>query len=146
MRREIIMQNIRDKMLYKVKEYKENKCNSKGWIKKKNVSAAEDRGLKEIREKVKDKEYVVFKTDKSGKLSADTVQNYEETLQEHVQDDTKISAKKVRDLERKCNSHLKQFNKMFRVGETWRHQKRVSDASTATNVPPPAMQQSSETV
>ena len=79
------MQNIRDKMLYKVKEYKENKCNTKGWIKKKNVSAEKTEDQKTLEKK-------------SGKLSADTVQNFEETLKEH---NTNISAKKVRDLETK---------------------------------------------
>jgi heme oxygenase len=86
-----------------------------GWIKKKTTSAAEQRGLREIRDKVKNQECLVFKTDKSGKLAADTVTNYEETLKPHVQDSTKINAKKVRDIEKKCNSHVKQFNKMFRV-------------------------------
>ena len=36
-RREVIMQNIKDKMINKVKEYKEKNCNEKGWIKKSNT-------------------------------------------------------------------------------------------------------------
>ena len=37
MRRESIMQNIKDKMLNNVEEYKNKHCNNKGWIKTKNV-------------------------------------------------------------------------------------------------------------
>ena len=103
---------------------------------KKNIEKAIEEGLKEISDKMKEKELIVFTTDKTGTFSADTVQNYDDALKEHVQNDTKINEKKVKDLEKKCNSHLKQFNKMFCVGSTWGHQGRVARASTATNVPP----------
>ena len=131
------MQNIKDKMLNKVKEYKENKCNDKGWIKKANISKAEDEGLKKVRERVKEKEIVVFASDKTGHFTADTVPSYLDALNEHIENDTKVNEKKVRNIERKCNHHMKQFNRMFRVGATWRHQRRVANATTSTNVPPP---------
>jgi hypothetical protein len=35
------------------------------------------------------------------------------------------------------NNHLRQFNRMFRVGATWGHEERIAGASTSTNVPPP---------
>jgi hypothetical protein len=35
------------------------------------------------------------------------------------------------------NHHLKQFNRMFRVGATWKHESRVAGASTSSNIPPP---------
>ena len=35
------------------------------------------------------------------------------------------------------NHHLKQFNRMLRVGSAWGHESRVAGASTSTNVPPP---------
>ena len=37
------------------------------------------------------------------------------------------------------NDHLRQFNKMFSVGATFGHEQRVSNASTATNVPAPPL-------
>ena len=58
-------------------------------------------------------------------------------LEEHSIGDTVVTEKKVRDIEVKMNHHLKQFNRMFRVGSTWGHQDRVAKASTSTNVPPP---------
>ena len=139
MRREIVMQNMKDKILNKVKEYKENNCNDKGFIKNKNIDKVVEDGLKEVTEKVKQHEMVVFSTDKTGKFSVDTVENHQDALMEHVANDTKINRKKVRILEKKCNSHLKQFNRMFGVGSAWGHQNRVAGASTATNVSAPAL-------
>ena len=129
------LQNLREKLLRKVEEYKQKRCNKNGIIKKGNISRVEFEGLKEIRE---DKEMVVFSTDKSKRLTADSVPNYEKALNEHTKDDTKISEKEVRKIEAKMNNHLKYFNKMFQVGATWGHEDRVAGASTSTNVPPPA--------
>ena len=137
MRREIVMQNMKDKMLMEVKRYKEKNCNSKGWIKEKNLSKQEEMGLLEVTEKIRNKEMVVFTSDKTGVFTADTVQNYGRALEEHTSGDTVISNKRVKDIEKKMNFHLKQLNKMFRVGSTWGHEARVAGAFTSTNVPPP---------
>ena len=90
-----------------------------------------------VRERVKGKEMVVFESDKTGHFTADSVQNYENSLHEHISDDDKIDTKKVKVIERKCNHHIKQFNRMFKVGATWGHEGRVANATTSTNVPPP---------
>ena len=146
MRREIVMQNMRDKTMNKVKEYKEKKCNDKGFIKKKNIERVVEEGLKEVTDKVKQNKIVVFSTDKTGKFSVDSVENHQEALMEHVQNDTKINVEKVRKLEKKCNSHLKQLNKMFGVGSTWGQEGRVAGASTATNVPAPALKRNATVI
>ena len=135
LRRETIMQNIKDKMLNKVKEYKENKCNEKGCIKNQNVSKQQADGLKEVKEN--NDEYIVFTTDKSGHFTVDSPQNYEKAMDKHVRGDNKINIKKVRTIEIRMNHHQKQFNKMFRAGATWGHQRRVVGATTSTHVPPP---------
>ena len=76
-------------------------------------------------------------TDKSNKLAADSVTNYEKALDEHIKDDLRIEMKKVRKIEVEMNNQIRQFNKMFRVGATWGHEDRIAGASTSTNVPPP---------
>ena len=55
-RREVIMQSIKDKMLNKVHEYKEKHCNDKGFIKNSNVTRAVSDGIKSIKERIRDKE------------------------------------------------------------------------------------------
>ena len=44
LRKETIMQNVKDKMLNKVQEYKDKHCNKKGWIKIKNIKKEEEEG------------------------------------------------------------------------------------------------------
>ena len=133
------MQSIKDKMINKIREYKETNCNEKGFIKKGNVSRAVSDGIKSIKERTKEKEIVVYTTDKTGELSVDTTTNYVEALSAHTVNDTKVNKKKVKSLENKCNDHLKQHNKMFSVGSTFGQEQRVSNASTATNVPAPPL-------
>ena len=120
-------------MINKVREYKENNCNAKGFIKKGNINHTVSNGLKSVKERVRDKEIVVFTIDKTGEFTVDTTENYMEALNEHTLNDRKINKKKVKTLENKCNDHLKQFNKMFSVGATFGHEGRVPNASTATN-------------
>ena len=90
-----------------------------------------------VRERIKENEIVVFESDKTGHFTVDSVENFENSLQEHTRNDTKIDNKKVKVIEQRCNHHIKQFNRMFRVGVSWGHQSRVANATTATNVPPP---------
>ena len=54
-------------------------------------------------------------------------------LKEHTEKDRKVTENKVKELEKKCNDHLKQFNKMFSVGVAFGHEYRGANASTATN-------------
>ena len=90
------MQNIKDKMLNAVKDYKEKHCNNKGVIKMKNISKSEEEGLEILRNRIKDKEVVVFESDKTGHFTADTVENYERSLRDHIQNDSKINKKKTK--------------------------------------------------
>ena len=133
------MQSVKDKMLSKVREYKERNCNEKGFVKKGNISNTVSNGIKSIKERIKDKEVVVFTTDKTGEFSIDTATNYLEVLNEHTINDMKVNKNKVKCLENRCNDHLRQFNKMLAVGATFGHQQRVANASTATNVPAPPL-------
>ena len=55
-----MMQSIKDKMLNKVREYKEKNCNEKGFIKKNNVTLAVNDGIKRLKERIREKEIVVF--------------------------------------------------------------------------------------
>jgi hypothetical protein len=81
----------------------------------KEIKRRHSSGLREIRERINQNEVVVFKKD------------------------TRIDKKKVISLENKCNHHLKQFNRMFCVGATRGLERRVADATTSTNVPPPPL-------
>ena len=67
-------------------------------MKKGNLSNAEFEGIKEIKE---NENLMVFSTDKPSKFTADTIENYESALNEHIKDDTEINEKEVRKIEAK---------------------------------------------
>ena len=79
--KELHMQNLREKLLMKVEEYKAKRCNKNGFVKKGNITNTEFEGLKELRE---NENIAVFSTDKYAKLTADTKDNYERALNEHI--------------------------------------------------------------
>ena len=70
------MQSVKDKMLNKIHDYKDRNCNVKGFIKKGNISNDVSNGIKSIKARVRDKEIVVFATDKTGEFCVDTSENY----------------------------------------------------------------------
>ena len=45
------------------------------------------------------------KTDKTGKLALDTVQNYSEKIEKHIKDDKIVSPKSLRKIENELNKH-----------------------------------------
>ena len=96
--------------------------------------------LKELKNDVKEKKLVIFTTDKSGKFSVDSPENYGEAIRQHTTKDIEIEGdEKIRQVENKINLHMKQFNKMFKVGSTHGQEERVRGATTSTNTPAPPM-------
>ena len=92
-----------------------------------------------MKEKVKNKEIVVFTTDKSGRFAVDTPENYEEAVISHTRNDEQIEIERVKQIETRINQHMKQFNKMFQVGKQHEHEKRVEMATHSTNTAAPPL-------
>ena len=140
MSEEIIMESTKEKLLDCVRLYKEEFCNSKGEIKEDNLNNTERQGLKQVKRDIKDKNIVVFTTDKSGKFSVDTPTNYKEAVQKHTTKDEEVTEKDgEKKVETLMNHHMRQFNKMFKVGSTHNHEDRVAGATMSTNTPAPPM-------
>ena len=71
------------------------------------LTSEEKTGLKELKKKISDKEWVVFKSDKSGRLTVDSIENYSKDLKIHTTLDTIISRKDLENLEENFNKNLK---------------------------------------
>ena len=139
LRQESAMAETKQRMLEKVDEYVKNRCDEKGYPQS-NLTKDEKNGLKEIKKRIEEKEVVVFKTDKSGKLCVDKVENYKTALEVHTENDTKIDMARVETIEKGMNKQAKVFNKIFSVGQDHpRDKERIEIASTSTNVPPPPL-------
>ena len=80
-----------------------------------------------------------IKSDKSNKLTLDSVENYSEALSVHHSGDTKVDLDQVKSIEKEMNRTLKHFNKIFCVGAARPPDRRLAEASTSTNVLPPPL-------
>ena len=139
-KQEIVMENTKQKLMACAQMYRDKHCNRKGVLKVDNLSDDERNGLKMIKKEIKDKKVVVFTTDKSGKFTVDTPENYNIAIQQHTQKDKNIDDdEKIKQVENKMNHHMKQFNKMFYVGKNHKQEDRIAGATLSTNVPAPPM-------
>ena len=137
--KEKVLGKVKDRLLETVSVYQSQYCDKNGKIKDQNITKTEERAMKEVKESMKKKDIVVFTTDKSGRFSVDTPENYEEAVMSHTRNDTEIEEERVRKLENRMNQHMKIFNKMFQVGSENEHEKRVEMATHSTNTPAPPL-------
>ena len=138
--KEVVMESTKQKLLECARAYKATHCKREGEIKGDNLSMDERQGLKQIKKEIKDKKVVVFTTDKSGKFSVDTPDNYNVAVQKHtMKDEEMIGEDEERKIENKMNHHMRQLNKIFQVGSTHEHESRVMGATMSTNTPAPPM-------
>ena len=138
---EAILSNLKQLMKAAVTKYRAKHCDDKGFPKS-NLSKEEMKGMKELKELANNKECVIFKSDKSSKLTIDTAGNYMKAIMPHTEGDTVIDLKTVEKIEDKLNDHLKILNKIFNVGantDRKKNQERINLASTSTNVPVPGL-------
>ena len=56
-----------------------------------NLSKLEEKGRKEIIKGIKEKDWYLYSTDKSGKLVLDTIENYAASMQEHFIDTEQVT-------------------------------------------------------
>ena len=74
------------------------------------LSQEEKTGIKEIKDKISKKELVVFKSNKSGRLTVDSVENYSNDLKSHSEADHVITRKELEHSEENFNKNLKTIN------------------------------------
>ena len=105
-------------------KYRKEHTNNRG-EQKTNLTEQESRGLKSLQERIKKEEIVVLKTDKSGKFVVTTPERYEKMGREHTDKDEEVSWERVRELERKINSHTIAWNLIWNTGDDHGHRDRV---------------------
>ena len=138
-KKEKVLEAVKDRLLDTVSKYQNQYCNKSGKIKNQNISKSEENTIKEVKENIKNKDIVVFTTDKSGRFTVDTPKNYTEAVMKHTRNDVQIETERVKQIENKMNQHMKQFNKMFKVGSEHEHERRVEMATHSTNTPAPPL-------
>jgi len=135
---EIQMAATEAELVQVTKEYLERECNSKGFPKESNLTKEEQEGIKELKVMTKN-DKIVTKTDKSEKLSLNTMQSYKEMGEPHVKDDKVLDPKILPKLERQLNGHTYQLCRILGVGTAWDDGVRIKSAMTNKSLPPPCL-------
>ena len=95
-----------------------------------NLTEKEELGRQEIVEGVKNKDWRLYSTDKSGKLVLDTNENYLRTQGKHVGKDKEIGIREVGESEKLLYQHSRALVKIFGVGKEAgeNQQERISES------------------
>ena len=138
-REEIMIQAQKTELLETIQEFRRNNCDHKGRVKgSNNLTKQEMEGWEEIKEKMRDSDWMICSTDKSNRLCSDTQQNYTNKLTQG-QEDRVAQELDIRNSEQSCNNLMKQLVRIFGLGAgDDRKLERFRRATTMENgtVPP----------
>ena len=98
-------------------EYIKEYCTNDGSLKMSDLTKSQVAGHKSLMKKRKEGEVVVSTTDKFGKMTLSTPENYELQGQKHIRNDVKISSKELEAVRKKIKAHTLAVNNIFRQRE-----------------------------
>ena len=108
-------------------KYRDKNCNESG-DQKSNLTLVEERGLRKLKKRVRNKEIVVLKTDKSGKLVVANKEKYLKMGMSKIKEDRELKRPEIKKIEERINNHTRMLTKVFNIGESHGHLKRVQES------------------
>ena len=112
--------------------HREKECNKKGEVEG-NLSEDEKEGLRSLQKRMKNKEIVILKTDKSGKLVVTNREEYIKMGLEHTKKDEEVTSKEVREMEKQVNGHVFFWVKMWGSGDSHGQRDRIIDSKVVSS-------------
>ena len=103
-----------------------------------NLTEMQQRGVASLSDRVKSNDIVVFQTDKSGRFSVDTPDNYRQAVQPHIDGDPEISSADRKKIENHLNAHGISWTRILSAGKFTHNESRIKDNMLSSNgaVPP----------
>ena len=114
-----ILSNFKFRVCEVTRGYMSDNCDERGNIKESNITREERAGLKSIQRKVKDQEWIVMPTDKSGRLTVNTKRNYLERMEPHMNGDTAVTLDDRHKMESEMNGRSTQWGRILQLGNNW---------------------------
>ena len=93
-----------------------------------NLTRKEKSGLKKLQKRIKNGEICIIKTDKSGKITAISKEDYLRMGNDSNVTDRKVDRKERIEIEKEINGHTRMLVKMFNMGENSNHLQRILDS------------------
>ena len=105
-------------------KYREENCNK--WEEQKsNLTEEEEEGLKSLKQRIKNKEIVILKTDKTGKFCVMDRDKYKEVGEKQIEGDIEVDRREIMRREQILNSHSAMWCKFSNMGEAHGHKDRI---------------------
>ena len=111
---EVGLRNLKVKLLEATSQYIERNRNAA--TEHSNLTATEKTGLKELRSG-RNRDLIIFQTDKSGRFSVDTKENYKRACDEHIRNDRVITEEEHLKCQETINGHSILWCRILRAGE-----------------------------
>ena len=129
---EVAMQNMKRKLNTCVSTYIEASSRSNTT----NLSKEQRKGLASLIRRKKDKEIIIFETDKSKRFSCDTPENYKLLGETHTQNDEEIDTATKNMYEKLLNANCGMWLRMLRAGKKTNQYERIRGSMLSKNNPP----------
>ena len=94
-------------------------------VQESNLTKQEARGLKKLQKRVKEGSLVIVKTDKSGRFSVMSMEEYERAGRVHTDKDTEVNLQFLQENQRRLNGYISMLCKVFHIGEAHKHIDRI---------------------
>ena len=130
---ESVIELVKNKVAKTFKKYVDLHCNEKG-EQESNLSMSEIRGLRKLRKRIKNKEIIAVKTDKSGKLTVMKRDLYEKLGEEKCKQDRIIDDHEHRKIEKRINDHVRFWTRMVNSGANHDHLETLCTKTTKQRV------------
>ena len=104
-----------------------------------NMTLEQRQGVKSLVSRVKDKEIVVFQTDKSGRFSVDSPDNYRDSILPHIGMDPEVDETEMHEIENVLNAHGISWTRILTAGGYTGHEKRIRENMVGRNVSAPPL-------
>ena len=128
---EIALQCLKGKLLQCTKRYIKSANNTTT-----NLTPEQQAGLESLVEKKKNKEVVIFETDKSKRFACDTIDNYKLLGDAHVRNDEVVTMADTKQFEIEINAHTEMWTRILNAGEKTGQYDRIKTSMKTKNNPP----------
>lgn len=126
---EIALQHLKARLLASVDSYiEQHQCDQYA-----NLTPAERSGLKSLKRRSENREVVIYQTDKSGRFSIDTIENYIQSCQPHVAQDARITEEEYAKLKSQMNTHSTVWVRILQAGMSIEQMKRKKDGMVVSD-------------
>ena len=104
--------------------YRKEHCTKDG-RQRSNLTKEEEEGLRSLEKRIKTRELIIIRTDKSSRFAVCSEEAYLRMGSVHTNKDKKIKRKELLDTEKVLNAHCVAWGKMWKSGDNHEHRSRI---------------------